>query len=346
MKENDLRLVMQRLNVPVGRKTPSGWMNGKCPLAQWTHKNGSDKTASFGVMVVEGGRSTFNCYGCKQKGTINQLIRKLEAYRNQSYEAVREMAGSAEDGISTIPDFETPIVEEETPVPLDEDMFYGLYDDIETSPAAMAFLAKRRISLDAARKIGLEYDPDKKRVTFPVRGRDGALYGYSGRSIIKDAKLKALDYFGLPKRHLILGAHLWEEGKPVVIVEGLTGFARQITEGVDEVANVGALLGSVMTDEKAALLAEFGHGVFLLLDPDPAGDDGIYGANDVLLKRRKIEDSAIGKLWGQVPLFIPDYPEGVEDIDDVTKAHVEVMLRETPLYTPDPWALKILKGPR
>lgn len=349
MRDSDLRQVMARLGVHgLGRTTHTGWINAPCPMAQWTHKNGADRNPSFGLKVSDDGRSTFFCQGCKQKGTIGQLVRKLEVYRKTTYEDLRDVIGDAEQGAALLPDFEAPYGTEEDlpPEPLEEAMWDGLFDEIDDWEVAKAFLNKRGVSREAAAKIGLQYDPDKRRIIFPVRGAAGELYGFSGRSVLPDSKLKVMDYAGLPKRWLILGRNLWVEGKPVLLTEGLIGYARLMTEGLDQIFNVGAALGSEITQQKADILSLFGHGVFLMLDPDPAGDDGIYGAEDVVLKRRKVEDSAIGRLWGQVPLFIPDFPDDVDDIDKLTLEHGRAILRETPLYAPDFKTLKILRGPR
>ena len=44
-----------------------------------------------------------------------------------------------------------------------------------------------------------------ERIIFPVRGREGELYGYTGRAIDEDVQPRIRDYYGLPKRACLLG---------------------------------------------------------------------------------------------------------------------------------------------
>lgn len=346
MREDDLRRVMARISVQgLGRRTSKGWINAPCPLAQWTHKNGADRSPSFGVMVNDTGRSTFNCYGCKQKGTIAQLVRKLEAYRQVSYGDTMERVQQVEVAGFIVPDFEAYNYEDQTPPePIEAAIWDGMFDKIEDTPEAIEFLKKRRVNRAAVEKAGLEFDPETRRIVFPVKGAAGELYGFSGRAIW-DSKIKVKDYAELPKRWLILGRERWVEGKPVLLVEGLMAYARMLTINADDLFNVGAVLGSVLTQQKADMLSEFGHGVYLLFDPDKAGDDGIYGPADEN-GVRDIKEGAIGRLWGQVPIFVPEYPKGVDDVDDLSFEQVAAMRSDTPLYSPDPATLKALKVPR
>ena len=115
-----------------------------------------------------------------------------------------------------------------------------------------------------AEQIGLVFDEARDRILFPIRGRDNALYGFSGRIIepVPDEP-KVRDYEGLPKRHLILGSHLWHPGKPLLIIEGLFGYAHMIEIGAPEHANIGAILGSVVTEEKAVLIRNEGAPTYM-----------------------------------------------------------------------------------
>jgi DNA primase len=151
--------------------------------------------------------------------------------------------------------------------------------------------------------------------------------------VVPDAKPKVRDYYGLPKRHLILGADRWQAGRAVLVVEGLFAFARMIDLGMEDRVNVGALLGSVLTPEKADILRHFDQSVFLLLDNDKAGDDGIFGIMNPDGSRKE-DSGAVGQLAEHVPVLIPEWPEGKDDPDQLTRAEVDAMLDETAPYTP------------
>jgi hypothetical protein len=68
---------------------------------------------------------------------------------------------------------------------------------------------------------------------------------------------KSVTITALPKRHLILGEDRWEQGRPLVIIEGLMGYAAMTDKGIDLDVNIGALLGSFLTPEKAARIIDF-----------------------------------------------------------------------------------------
>lgn len=333
MQEGDLRRILAGLNIRPGRTTSSGWMHTSCPLAPWTHRHGTDRSASFAIKVEKGGISAFKCMACKHHGRISSLARKLGYYREEDYDQLIREADHVEMSENEIPDFEDQYVDD-TPMPLDAELFAGIFDNIADHPPAIAYLKERGVGKRAVEYCGLEFDPDKRRIIFPVKDIDGNLYGWTGRAIYANPKIKILDYEGLPKRHLVLGQENWERGKPVIIVEGLFAYARLVQLGVTEFANVGAILGSAMTDEKAARIRDFGEPVYLLLDPDPAGDQGTFGNID----DKGVRDETTGavyKLSGEVPVMVPGYPEGVDDPDKLTLEQVELMIKTTPLHNPD-----------
>lgn len=228
------------------------------------------------------------------------------------------------------------------PEPLIEEAYEGFWPDAWDVQVAREYLQKRGISEGTSRKIGLLYDDEKRRIMFPVRDRAGGLYGWSGRATYSDARPKVLDYEGLPKRHLLLGEHTWSEDRPLVIVEGLFAYARMVELGVDEFANVGALLGSELTLEKAEIIRTFGGRTFMLVDADEAGDACIFGpvkevipSSDPETADTVIRDDskgAITLLKDYVPLFIPAFPEGKTDPDELTLEEVKFMLEHTPLW--------------
>ncbi len=347
MRKEPLIALLAKLHIQHDAVNQKGWINAPCPLAPWLHKNGSDRTPSFGVIVDDKGPSSFKCWGCKQHGTVTRLVRMLSGYRSADYEHLIEESRTAERSgrvyaaFDDIPDGETY----EALDVLEEAIWDGLFEPIGRYPDAAAFMTKRRVSKRTADKLGLQFDPAKKRIIFPVRGEGGALYGFTGRSILPDSKIKVLDYAGLPKKSLILGRERWRDHLPVVIVEGLFAYARFHEIGVEDYANIGALLGSEMTSQKADILKAFGQTVILMLDPDEAGDAGTFGAWDEGQKRTLIENAAIGRLWGHVPLVVPDYPPDMDDADpdNLDLDQVRGMIRQK-LFRPDPVQAKAMRG--
>jgi hypothetical protein len=344
MDEPKLRQFMQRIGVQLGRPTSKGWASANCPLAPWTHRSGKDRRASFAVLVDPQGTSLYTCLGCKNRGTVSALLNKLADLRGD--DSLRGLAMEAAEGeragLHKAPDFDSlQPVAIQPPDPIDEDQWFGLFDPVESCPEAARYMVHRRVSRATCHKLGIVYDPDTKRIVFPVRGAGGELYGFTGRAIRDKAEPKVKDFAGLPKRHLILGRERWREGYPVAVVEGLFAYARLHEEGVEEFANIGALLGSEITPEKAALLVEFGHAALLLTDPDVAGDLCLYGPqDDSWVSGYAFDRGGIAKLEGHIPVLVPDYPEGIDDPDDLTAVHVQAMLRDTPMFDSYPWKRK------
>jgi hypothetical protein len=304
------------------------WLNCRCPFAarSWQHKFSADRSPSAGVVADTSGRaSNFLCYTCKRHGTLSWIAREL---------GHDDLADAIEDtelaGLGAIDLTSEESMAETLPPPLVEEAYEGLWPAAYSVPEAAAYLSGRRISQATAEHLGLVYEPKERRIRFPVRDRSGGLQGWSRRTILPEGKPKILDR-DLPKRHLILGSHAWEEGKPLLLVEGLFAYARMFEERVDDIANIGALMGSILTEEKAELVRNFDHQTYLLLDNDAAGDVGVFGVLEDDGKRRA-GTGALDLLTKHVPLYIPAWPEGKDDPDQLTYDEVNQMLSETPQY--------------
>lgn len=351
MKEADLMRILGRLGIrEVDPPNTAGWAHSACPFAPWKHRSGVDRSRGFAIKVEDRGTSAYACPACKSHGRIEQLARELGTLRGEDYSQIeREISNIELAGGMLAPSWEerqANAMPERLPEPLDRE-FYDpklLFDPVGAHPAAVDFLRRRRVSFDAVQKAEIRFDPDKKRLTFPVYTKDGSLYGFTGRSILSDAERsfigqdgrpvtlpKVLDYANLPKRMLILGEHRWVPGRPTIIVEGLFAYARFLTEGVDEHYNVGALLGSVLTPGKASILRSWNLPVYLILDPDEAGTVGIFGPSKQIgidratgepILVRDHEHGAIWQLIDHVMVFAPAYPEGVFDPDDLSLQQV------------------------
>lgn len=353
MREEPLRQLMSKLGMgAIERRVTKGttWLNHSCPLAPWTHKNGSDRRASFGIVVNDEGTSIFTCLACKQKGSTAKLIRLLQLHRGVDYTELFEEAEEGEKGVRRFRPFDENFVEEpEELVPLNEAMWDGLFEPIADHKEAARFMVRRHVHRATCEKLGVMFDPEKRRIVFPVRHVDGNLYGFTGRTVIPNHEPKVLDYGGLPKRSLIMGSDRWRPGYKKLLVEGLIAFARMHEIGAESYVDIGAVLGSEMTPEKAEIIKQVGDTTVLLFDPDPAGEAGMFGNWDALEERFRIESAAIGKLWGHVPLIAPEFPieemlrKGLEpDVDNLTLDDV-LYMTEQRSWRPDAEQAKALR---
>lgn len=343
MKYDDLRYVFARLGEPdLPPPNHAGWTHIACPFAPWKHRGGVDRSKGFAVKVEDNGPSAFTCPVCKMHGRIEHLARTLGVLRNVDYsEVVRDIERIEVSGAMFLPPWDqrhTRMTDrvEVLPDPLDDLTFdpYAIFDDIGDHPDASNFCLSRYVTPHGAEKADMRFDPDKRRIVFPVWDGDGNLYGFTGRTIIPDHKPKVLDYANLPKRLLILGEHRWVPSKPIILVEGLFAYARFLEEDVDEDMNVGAVLGSVLTPGKAARIRNWNLPTYLCFDPDPAGDQGIHGTlknrnpdpHGEPVWERDVESGAVWQLVDHVPVFAPPYPEGVDDPDFLTRDMVRDMV--------------------
>jgi hypothetical protein len=68
-----------------------------------------------------------------------------------------------------------------------------------------------------------------------------------------------------------------------------------------------------------------------MLDPDAGGDLGLFGT--FTPEGLREGNGAVTQLQGHVPLFVPDWPEGVDDPDQLTRQQVQDIVESTPLFT-------------
>lgn len=314
MKEVDLRRILTQLGIrPLGRTSSKGWIAFPCPMAPWTHNRGTDRRASAAAHVNERDVSVWACQGCHTKGSIARLAREYSQMRGIQIPGIEEDITAAESGallnVGEWGEIDRTLEPEELRV-IDETMFAGIYPPAAAVHEARAYLIWRQIPRATAEKLELCFDEDEKekRIIFPVRGREGQLHGLTGRTLYDDIQPKIKDYFGLQKRALILGQHLWRPGLPLVIVEGLFAYAHLHAIGVADFANIGAILGSELTPEKRQIIIEFGMPTYFFVDNDDAGKACLYGRLDPVTKEHKLDDGGLAKLDGYVPLLVPRWP--------------------------------------
>lgn len=359
MKRDDLAKIMGLLGLRVtSENVRSHYLNTSCPFAPFgAHSRGTDQSSSFGCRYDDQGVSSYKCYACKQHGTMRNLARRLGELRRVDYSAILEQVAALESGLidPTFDPFERPDEYQPELMPLNEALYDGLYPPAWEVPEARAYLQARRISPETSENLGLLYRDTypvtrddgtvgtwfRGDILFPVRDRDNRLYGWSGRTT-RDAhgvKPKVYDP-DLPKRHLILGEERWQEGRPKLIVEGLFGYAHLIDIGVEEFCDVGALMGSVLTPEKAAILKSWGDPVVAVLDNDEAGDVGLFGSTRPEDGQRDERQALVPQLIQSVLVMVPGWPVRPDDTfkqdpDELTYEEVYSMVFETtPLPAP------------
>jgi hypothetical protein len=314
------------------------WINFSCLLAPYAdeHRRKEDGSPSAGITIGKDGKTYYKCFTCKHQGPFSSTLERLEVKSKKDYSTLKKFF---EDD-NSLPDFEllytTTIKERIKPEPLP---FQNIFEDINEYVQPQRYLLDRNISLQTAKNIGLEYDPDSKRIVFPVRDRQGVTYGYTGRTIMseqernelpKDSPLrKKIKDYHFQKSQFILGVELWKPDQPVIIVEGLFAYAHlhEISKGRYFPYNIGAIMGSSISEAQSEILVEFAQPIYCLLDGDKAGITGTSGKKGLI---RYTKDD--------IPTFILRYPKytisvlgapytiSKHDPDDLTFDELSAML--------------------
>lgn len=282
-------------------KVINGWVSMRCPLAPWKHDTGADARPSSGISIQDNATSVFNCYTCHTKVPLQGLIKQYAEYTGEDLSSlVDELEDEAYLGPRTLPSWDATRIDRDIPlVALDADLHLDLYD----SAAGHPYLRKRGISDDTAEFLQLKYDPRDSegdaRILFPVFGPGGEFYGFSGRAIRKDVRLKVRDYHGLPKAKCLLGAHLITQERPdkVIVVEGLFDYANAWQNGYPAVA----VMHSTFTEFQARIIRDFSLPTYLMYDDDKAGKDGVSIAGPQLIKYVPVMRVRYPKVWIEDP---------------------------------------------
>lgn len=313
------------------------WVSMCCPISTFTHQGGKDNSPSAGVSVDPNGTSIFNCFTCKNTGPIHSMLKKYAQFTGEDLgDLIEELEEEAYLGPRTMPDWDTMKSGKErvAQMPLDEGIFMDLYESAVGHP----YLKERGISDRTAKMLELKFDPRdpvdyEPRILFPIRGTDGLLYGYSGRAIYHDAKLKVRDYHGLQKAQNVLGAHLVARDNPdkILVVEGLVDVAMTYEHG-----HYGCgVMHSTMTAAQAAIIRDLSKPTYLFYDNpaiDKAGREGVEIAGKLLYK--------------YVPTIRVRYPEIeieddseegfhlAKDPGDLLKEEMDAMIEDGRIFVP------------
>lgn len=308
------------------------WVQSPCPFARYTHSRGIDRKPSFGIKVNNTGMSRYNCFSCGRSGQLFELpdaLAKLAGDPQGDYEGMSKVLDAELNSlkgvdIGSVPFLDAVGAQDEPLSPL---LIHGFYDPIESSPDACAYVHARGVGLDALHLLGVQYDTEESRLMFPIMDAGGLLYGFTGRSILSQATIdisfgypKVKNYWCTKSRHL-LGAQLISKKKPTIVVEGLFALARFLSfPSIVEKYNVVAVMGSSVSQRQLDLLIETGTSIYLMLDGDMAGQQGIYGIGT--------KPGALYRLKPHCIVFTPKYPEGIFDPDELDEKTLAQILTD------------------
>jgi hypothetical protein len=318
MKAEDLIKHLERLEIDILGES-RGWISARCPFAEFYHARGYDRRPSFSAHINDQGVSGFNCFTCGQRGPIVSLYKKLGELRGERY--MRDIIECEFDEVpEEFAEFGSRSRVVEKAKPVEDIIFVGMYPAAWDIADAREYLIRRHVTEEAAVTLDLLFDPDERRILFPVRDDEFNLYGFTGRTILEESSFpyedfpKVRDYAGLRKEQLLLNEQNFDSNKPTIIVEGLFAVAHAVSVRADKIANIMATMGAHMSDFQAEKLIDHGKPVYMLYDDDLAGDVGLLGRLDEKTHKHA-GGGALDKLKSDVMTFIAAYPESVDDVD-------------------------------
>ena len=329
MTRDNIEKLMLKLDIePLGVNN-KGWVLARCPFAEWTHASGEDKNPDFWIKSETNKNSGFHCFACHQKGPIQSLVKRLEIRRGVSYGTLYVEAAllDSEGGLG---DYEVSIEDEVEPEPINPTL-YGFQEAWHSD--GRAYLEQRGISEQTCKLLMLKYDPDTKRIVFPVTNDVGNVFGFTGRTTLgSEHKVpKVKDYPGLRKEKFLLGEHLVVKGRPFWVVEGLFALAHMIEIGLHNYFNVVALMGASLSKFQRDILIYYNQPAYLCLDDDLGGTQGLFGPwNDKLANFSG--GGIIDQLKEHLPTMVPVFPSGITDPDNLTLEQALGMSKNVKLF--------------
>lgn len=253
-----------------------------CPLAPFRHMDPYDGNKSCSVRLDSNGPSLVRCHSgsCEFKGSLfrllslaiglgepdeglDQLLKDVKSAESVDPEQVCERLEWAKSAQAVA---HGPVIDYDV---LDESILEKFVRGVPR------YAVDRGMSIDSCKRWGLCYDKKNERLLFPVRRRDTSLVGMTGRDITnryktEDGRPKYKNYPGLDKTKYLYGENLWEQGRPMILVEGQID-AILVDQCFGD-ANVAGLLGSGFTPLQASRIADsIPTEVFLFPDGDAAG---------------------------------------------------------------------------
>lgn len=281
-----------------------------CPLAPWTHRNGTDRHPGLSIIIDDVNKSGWRCHACDHHGTLDWLVTKWGLLSRKPVSEMLDFIEQQEDGAEAVKTRLDAGRERRTvePPPKNPTEDPEVYPEVEAEAFAgevPKYALERGIAIDTCREWQLGYDRGfgdhpVPRLVFPVRRRDGALVGLVGRAINDGDAPKYYNYWSFAKSKHLYGIDKVEGHSRIVLVEGMIDVLRWWEYGLP----VAGLIGS--KPSRAQMQMALGYEqVYLALDKDEAGEQG--------------EKAALRMLEGRVAVYRVAFPDGKQDPKDLTR---------------------------
>ena len=287
--------VLSRYGVKLRRVGPDG-RRGKCPLP--THSS-PDSSDSFSISLS---RNVWSCQSAscvaarsgRVGGNVLDFVAFMERCSLRDAAAhLQEWFGSASPSIGQRVHRTEPNATESAPN-------HPLGFTLHNIDRHHAYLQGRDIYPETARSFGVGMYGGSGflhgRIIIPIHNKRAELVAYVGRAI-DHQQPKYLFPAGFRKSCVLFNLHraIRTAERSVIVVEGFFDAFKVHQAGYSSVV---ALMGSSLSDSQADLLTEHFDHAFLMLDGDPAGQNGT--------------EAILGKIQARMPITALRLPEGVQ----------------------------------
>lgn len=311
-------------------------VRSSCPLAPWLHRNHADRHPSFAVLVQQEDESWCRCFACGFKGTLRDLVWRLEAKSKKKYPKAHDIITLNEvRSIDHDSDRQSAGIYSPPGIAKPSDIGGSAFDPIQQADRApsltghvhrvqemidlldeeaLAYLhgSKRNLNDDAIRRWKIGWHPGARRVSVPQYDRNHRLVNIGGRHVptiierLTDPEYRSwepppwMHAKGFRKEMFLFGEDkfdLTEPHKTMFLVEGMFDVISLDMRGLP---NVGAMCGSYLSPIQQQKIIKWFERLVIIPDGDVAG----YDAAD-----------RIRSMMGPVMaggLFVYDTPEGLD----------------------------------
>jgi DNA primase len=224
-------------------------------------------------------KGTFLCFSCH---TTRDLVSFIKEFTNRTYfESLRFISSKGKNI-----DIEKEINKSLINVPeykiFDELITKRLNTNALSSPRAMSYYERRRVTRESVVKFGLGYSEKQDMTTIPIHSPDGILVGFVGRSI-EGKEFKNTP--GLPKSKILFNLHRVKTSSKVYVVESSFDAIRLDQVGFSAVATLGANVSNTQIE----LLQRYFNNIIVIADNDEAGGN----MKDKIIEKLKSRVSVI-----------------------------------------------------
>lgn len=263
-----------------------------CPF----HKGGKENKPSCGVLLKEkhlNGKSyeagTVHCYTCGYTSDLPQFVADVLGLKN-SLAGYKWLVGKYNYSTEEREPLELNLYRGQAQKSsyMDEDLVEKYHQSLLKSEEACTYLKNRKLADWVLKAYRVGFDPEDATVLFPVRGMDGRVVFYKGRSITGKHFYNAKD---IDKSSVVFG--LWElcEGhfKDVVTAEDLIWITESEIDALSLISYgeyAVAIMGSHISEEQCRDLERAPFRRFVIAtDNDEAGRKGASQIKRLLIPK-------------------------------------------------------------